>query len=373
MKKYILISMILLSSGIKAIDYPANWGTDRIFLYDFWNQCGQPSSLNWGDLTKNIAELNWISVTHPNNAVEPNFYKVSKIYGSDKGFVGQIPAGIENLTELEVFQINNNTGLTGIIPACFATFQKLDYLNFKNCNFTGIAAPLTMLPRTQLEFQYNRIPFGDLLPMKDLARTSPGANAWSYDYLPQYPDFKVTSKTKDVVEGAQLNLDIDVLLPNHGGSSFKWYRNDVEVGTGKTYTITMSNLTIGDYLCEITTDADMLNAATCPSSNWVDARTAVYPQWTITNKTEKINVTLATTTSVSNSKAGAITVWTKNSKIYVSNISTDAKIEVLNLMGKVISTANGKQISNGLYISLKGTYLVRVQQNSGNNTIKVIL
>jgi hypothetical protein len=373
MKNLIIFTFLLLTTTMKAITYPANWGADRIFLYDFWDQCGKPAGVNWGDLTKNIAELNSISVTHPDNAVEPNFYKVSKVYGSDKGFVGQIPAGIENLTELEVFQLNNNTGLTGIIPACFATFQKLDYLNLKNCNFTGMAAPLTKLPRTQLELHYNRIPYGDLLPMKSLARTAPGANPWSYDYLPQYTDLKVTSITKDIISGNSLSLDIDVLLPNHGGATYKWYRNDIEVGTGKIYAVTMSNLTTVDYQCEITTDADMLNAATCPASNWVDARTAVYPQWAITNKTEKISVTLATATSIANKTAETTKVWTMNSTIYFSNIVADSNIEVLNLLGKVISTTNGKQISNGLYIPLKGIYLVRIKKGSDSNTMKVIL
>lgn len=298
---------------------------------------------------------------------------------------GTISNEIGKCTAITVFQCERSN-FSGPIPAAFATMPNLKYLNVNLNRFTGapnFAAVGARFPSVMAEFHQNLIPFGDLLPMKGFTRSIPAkADYYYYRFIDQKSGLKLTKDTLRVKIDDPLVIDIDALLPNHGGVSFKWFYNDVLIGTDKKLNLTMSNATVGDYNCEITTDQDILNSGICPMCKWQEAENTINPRPAAAaiNKTAKLKVLVSDGTGltrnifdqnikiVNNSTPGSFNIYVENANII------GAKFNILNLNGQVIQSGaiNGK-VQQVDIKAPKGIYLFQFFMEGKYTAIKVII
>lgn len=296
----------------------------------------------------------------------------------NKNLTGTISPNISKATKLQTFQVERS-GLTGTIPGSLGDLQGLAYLNVNECNFTGIGK-FEKMPGTMLEAHKNRIPFGDLLLMKDYARTATGG--WYYRIIDQRPGLSVTQNSFTVEQGGEAILNIDILLPNHGGVSFRWLKDGEVVGTGKELVLNMTGTTLcGDYVCEITTDPDILNSSMCPNCDWKDYeyREKPYPGEYAVNTTEPVSVTIGATGIHQSKYLNQIGIYGGNEK---SSLVISADDE--NIVGAEYQVINsiGKLVQSGIITSQKekvtvqdgtGIYFVRVVNNGDTASQKVFI
>ena len=144
----------------------------------------------------------------------------------------------------------------------------------------------------------------------------------------------------------------------------------------------MSNATVGDYNCEITTDQDIINSGICPMCKWQNAENTINPRPAITaiNKTAKLKVLVSDGTGlaknifeqnikiVNNSTPGSFNIYVENANLM------GAKFNVLNLNGQVIQSgtinANVQQVDIN---APKGIYLFQFFMEGKYAGIKVII
>jgi hypothetical protein len=303
----------------------------------------------------------------------------------NRRMTGTISNEIGKCTILGALQCERSN-FTGPIPVGLTTLPKLQYLNLNDNYFTSapnFAAAGARFPSAMAEFHYNLIPFGDLLPMKDFTRAIDAKSTYYYfRFIEQRSGLKLIKDTLKVRIGDPLVIDIDALLPNHGGVSFKWFYNNVVIGTGKKLNLTMSNATVGDYNCEITTDQDILNSGICPMCTWQNADNTINPRGAsaATNTTAKLKVLVDNGTGltkntfeqnirvVNNSTPGSFNIYVENSSIM------GAKFNVLNLNGQVIQSGaingNVQQVDIN---APKGIYLFQFFMEGKYAAIKVII
>lgn len=266
---------------------------------------------------------------------------------------GKISDEITKCTALTVLQCERSN-FSGKIPAGLATMANLKYLNMNYNNFTSspdFAAPGARFPSTMMEIHQNYIPFGDLLPMKNYTRNS-AKDCWYYRFIDQKPGTPLTEDTLKVKLNAPLVIDIDVLQPNNGGVSFRWFFNDAVISTSKVLNLTMSDITVGNYYCEITTDLDILNSGVCPACQWQDSEATINPRpaFMATNTTAKLVVIADLTTGINSdnlnkglsiikdSERGSFTLMISDESIFGN------AYHVIDINGRVLQT--GKVQSN---------------------------
>lgn len=288
-------------------------------------------------------------------------------FADNPGLTGEIDPGVLNAVKLETFQVER-TGLTGTVPAGFGKLANLKYLNVNECSFTGMGNLLAdggKIPSTMLEAHKNLIPFGDLLPMKGASRTVAGG--WYYRFIEQKPGLKVAIKSFTENDGAIITLDIDQLLPNHGGESFRWLKGGEVMGTARTLAITVSGATIGDYICEITTDQDILSSSICPNCDWQDGdyQKTPAPSTCATNTTEPITISNSSTSIDQLVTSGVFVYSNAKSSIVISSENEEivgSKFYIIN--------SDGKTIKAGIIGSLKQE--VASQANSGIYFVRIV-
>lgn len=296
----------------------------------------------------------------------------------NKNLTGTISPNISKAVKMETLQVERS-GLTGTIPGSIGELQNLKYLNVNECNFTGIGI-LERMPATMLEAHKNRIPFGDLLPMKDFARKAAGG--WYYRIIDQNPGLSVTQNSFTAEQGNEVILNIDILLPNHGGISFRWLKDGELVGTGKELVLNMNGTTMsGNYICEIATDPDLLNSSMCPNCDWKDYeyREKPYPAEYAVNTTQPIRVAVGINGINQTEAFDKIAIYGGAAK---SSLIISAKNE--NCIGSEYQVINstGKIVQSGIISSLEqevtvqsgaGIYFVRITSNEDTTCQKVLI
>ena len=298
---------------------------------------------------------------------------------------GTISSEIGKCKALTVFQCERSD-LTGPLPEGFATMPNLKYLNLNYNRFTSapnFSAVGARFPSTVAEFHQNLIPFGDLLPMKGFTRAIPAkADYYYFRFIEQKSGLKLKKDSIMVKIGDPLVIDIDALLPNHGGVSFKWFYNNTLIGSDKKMNLIMSEGTIGNYFCEITTDQDILNSGICPMCKWQDADATINPRPAAmaTNRTAALKVLVSDGTGltknafeqnikvVNNSTPGSFNIYVENANLI------GAKFNVLNLNGQVIQSGTiNSQVQQVDIKASKGIYLFQFIMDGKYAAIKVTI
>lgn len=299
---------------------------------------------------------------------------------------GVISPEIGKCTALTVLQCERS-GFTGALPDGIATLPNLKYLNANYNFFTScpnFAAEGARFPSVMAELHQNLIPFGYLLPMKGYTRSlTAKGDTWYYRFIDQKPGLILTTDTLKVKIGASLVLDIDELLPNNGGDNFKWYYNNALISSEKKLTLTMSNGTIGDYYCEISTDPDILYSGVCPVCGWQDADNTINPrpEAMAINTTQTLKVLVNDGTGVKDNFADKnITIINNPQHGSFNLIIGDDKLigepyRVIDLNGKVIKSGTIDVMFQEVSIANvpNGIYMFQFYSNNNYAGKKVII
>jgi hypothetical protein len=298
---------------------------------------------------------------------------------------GTISPEIGKCTALTVLQCERSA-FTGPIPAGLATLPNMKYLNMNYNYFTScpnFAAEGSRFPSVMAELHQNLIPFGDLLPMKGYTRSlTAKGDTWYYRFVDQKPGLHLSKDTLKVKVGQPLVIDIDALLPNHGGVTFRWFFNDNLLSTDKKLNLTMSSTTVGSYYCEITTDQDILSSGVCPLCGWQDGENTINPRPTAmaTNTTAKLKVLVDNGTGVKNlTNADGIQVIQASQKGLFRMLCGNSDLmgtayRVLDIRGKVVRTGIVNEEVQGVQLQVPdGIYLFQFLQKGGTTSKKVLV